>query len=95
MFEEDDAYLENLRRLEKIAREKGYIFNPDKERVNKVVGLMTKNFKEFGKYYCPCKQHHPLDPEKDPLCPCPDLDQEVARDGHCYCRLFYKKGGDQ
>ena len=26
---------------------------------------------EFGKYYCPCKQSHPPDPEKDVLCPCP------------------------
>ncbi len=91
MFEENSAYKENYQRLEKIAREKGYVFNSDKERVNKVISLMTNNYKEFGKYYCPCKQHHPLDPEKDTLCPCPELDEEVARDGNCYCRLFYKK----
>ena len=91
MFEEDSAYKENYQRLEKIAQEKGYVFNEDKERVNKVIGLMTNNYKEFGKYYCPCKQHHPLELDKDPLCPCPELDEEVARDGNCYCRLFYKK----
>ncbi|HIE05820.1 MAG TPA: ferredoxin:thioredoxin reductase [bacterium (Candidatus Stahlbacteria)] len=90
MFEKDDAYKENYKRLAKIAAEKGYIFNPDKERVNKVIGLMTNNFREFGKYYCPCKQSHPLDPNKDPICPCVELDEEVARDGQCYCRLFFK-----
>ncbi|MGQ9535538.1 MAG: ferredoxin-thioredoxin reductase catalytic domain-containing protein [bacterium] len=25
------------------------------------------------------------------LCPCPTLDEEVKKDGHCYCDLFYKK----
>lgn len=92
MFEEDDAYKENYKRLEKIAKEKGHTFNPDKERVNKVIGLMTNNFKEFGKYYCPCKQQHPLDPDVDPLCPCLQIDDEVIKDGHCFCRLFYKGG---
>ena len=89
MFEQDDAYNENLRRLENAADENGYILNPDNERANKIVGLMTRNYKEFGKYYCPCKQHHPLDQAADPLCPCEDLDKEIIERGHCTCRLFY------
>jgi ferredoxin-thioredoxin reductase catalytic subunit len=84
-------YNENLARIEKIAREKGYILNPDEERLKKVVGLMTMNSNEFGKYYCPCKQSHPLDPTKDVLCPCPPLADEVQGDGHCFCKLFYRK----
>ncbi len=89
MFEQDEAYNENFQRLEKIIDETGYVFNPDKERINKVVGLMTKNFKEFGDYYCPCKQHHPLDMGADPLCPCEELNNEINENGHCICRLFY------
>lgn len=92
MFEQDDAYNENYNRLEGIARENGYVFNPDKERLNKVIGLMTRNYKEFGKYYCPCKQHHPLDLKVDPLCPCEKLNKEIDDLGHCTCRVFYKKG---
>jgi len=84
-------YNENLERIKNIAEEKGFILNPDEERVKKVVGLMTMNFKEYNKYYCPCKQSHPLDPTKDVVCPCSTLEQEVNKDGHCYCRLFYKK----
>ena len=94
MFEEDDTYKENHKRLTRIATGNGYIFNPDKKRVNKVIGLMTRNIKEFGRYYCPCKQHHPLDTKVDPLCPCDTIDEEVAQDGHCFCKLFFK-GGNQ
>lgn len=86
-----DAYNKNIKRIGKLAESKGYILNPDEERVKKVVGLMTMNFNEFGKYYCPCKQSHPLDPNKDALCPCPQLPEEVIKDGNCYCRLFYNK----
>jgi ferredoxin-thioredoxin reductase catalytic subunit len=82
-------YEKNLKRVGNIAKKKGYVLNPDEERLKKVVGLMTMNYNEFKKYYCPCKQSHPLNPEKDELCPCPDMDDEVKKDGHCFCRLFY------
>lgn len=84
-------YNDNLARIQKIADSKNYILNPDKARVEKVIGLMTMNQQQFGKYYCPCKQSHPLDQVKDTTCPCLQLDQEVANDGNCYCRLFFKK----
>ncbi len=93
MLEQDGAYKENHERLKEVAMAKGLIFNPDKDRKNKVIGLMTRNFKEFGKYFCPCKQQHPLNPDVDPLCPCNEMDKEIAKDGHCYCKLFFK-GGD-
>jgi ferredoxin-thioredoxin reductase catalytic subunit len=84
-------YNENLVRIKKVAQDKDYVLNPDHERVRKVVGLMTINKSEFGKYYCPCKQSHPIYPEKDVLCPCPAITDEIMKDGHCYCRLFYRK----
>ena len=84
-------YNKNLERINKMAAEKGYVLNPDQERLQKVVGLMTMNKSEFGKYYCPCKQSHPLDPNKDVLCPCPPLADEVEKDGYCFCKLFYQK----
>lgn len=84
-------YEETLSKAQKITEKKGYIINPDQERVHKVVGLMTMNYSEFGKHYCPCKQSHPLNPEKDVLCPCSGLPEEIEKDGHCFCRLFYGK----
>jgi ferredoxin-thioredoxin reductase catalytic subunit len=89
-------YSENLKRVEKIAEVKGYRLNNNQERIQKVVGLMTMNFNEHGKYYCPCKQSEPLDRDKDVLCPCPALDDEVKKDGRCFCKLFFqKKGSDK
>ncbi|HEX7319282.1 MAG TPA: ferredoxin-thioredoxin reductase catalytic domain-containing protein [bacterium] len=83
-------YDENLKRIEGIANSKGYRLNQNNERVKKVVGLMTMNYQEHGKYFCPCKQSDPLDEVNDVLCPCPALDEEVKKDGHCYCKLFFR-----
>ncbi|MCK5786989.1 MAG: ferredoxin:thioredoxin reductase [Candidatus Sabulitectum sp.] len=83
-----DEYKSTFNRSEKIAEKAGFILNPDKERVEKVVGLMTMNLAAEGDYYCPCKQSHPLDRDKDVLCPCPDIKEEIDKDGMCFCRLF-------
>lgn len=83
------SYLENLERIRALAEANGYRLNPDEERLKKVVGLMTMNFNETGRYYCPCKQSHPLDP-KDILCPCSEMDEEIRAGGSCFCKLFFK-----
>ena len=85
--EEYQALLQDVKRL---AGQNGYIINPDLERVEKVVGLMTENLVTAGKRYCPCKQSHPLDPQTDVTCPCPPWKGEIRKDGHCFCRLFYE-----
>ena len=86
-----DEYNFNYKRIDELTHSGNYKLNPDNERVEKVIGLMTMNFNEFGKYYCPCKQSHPLDPNKDVLCPCPQLADEVEKDGNCFCKLFFRK----
>ncbi|MBN1866793.1 hypothetical protein JW916_05830 [Candidatus Sumerlaeota bacterium] len=82
-------YPEVLRRVSAIAEENGYRLNPDLDRVAKVVGLMTNNWVETGKYVCPCKQSHPVDPAVDVVCPCPPWTEEITQQGYCFCRLFY------
>jgi ferredoxin-thioredoxin reductase catalytic chain len=82
----------SIDRARKVGAELGYVLNPDIERTLKVSNLLARNFAEFGKYYCPCKQSHPLDPVNDVLCPCPTIHDEVVKDGHCFCRLFFKPG---
>ncbi|HEX7319269.1 MAG TPA: ferredoxin-thioredoxin reductase catalytic domain-containing protein [bacterium] len=91
MFEHDNDCQMNYQRLKKIAERKGFIINPNRDWDEQIIGLMTNNLKEHGKYYCPCKQHHPVDRECDVVCPCPTLDDEVEQDGYCHCRLFCKK----
>jgi ferredoxin-thioredoxin reductase catalytic chain len=83
----------NIERARMVGKGLGYVLNPDGARTLKVSNLLARNFAEFGKYYCPCKQSHPLDPAKDVLCPCPTLADEMAKDGHCFCRLFYTAAG--
>ena len=80
-----------LQKMQKIAAKFNYKLNPDKERVEKVIGLMTENFVAEKKYFCPCKQTHPLDPSVDVTCPCPQWKEEIKNDGHCFCKLFFKQ----
>lgn len=80
----------NHKRLAAIARDHGLVLNSDAARVQKVVGLMAGNFDAVGEWICPCKQqHNPPIKGRDKTCPCPEWLDEIARDGHCYCRLFY------
>jgi ferredoxin-thioredoxin reductase catalytic subunit len=75
--------------LEDIANRAGYVLNPDGERLEKVVGLMTENLVLAGKRFCPCKQSHPLAPGRDVVCPCPEWKSEIETEGHCFCKLFF------
>jgi len=88
-MELSDSDRANIERARKVGEGLGYVLNPDQARTLKVSNLLARNFAEFGKYYCPCKQSHPLDPNKDVLCPCQTLQDEMDKDGHCFCRLFY------
>ncbi len=85
-----EEYNNTLNRSLKMAGKTGYTLNPDKERVQKVIGLMTMNYTAAGDYFCPCKQSHPLDTKTDVVCPCPEIKQEIDADGMCFCKLFFR-----
>ena len=58
-------------------RIKGYILNPDKEYVNKILeGIYRKNG------HCPCR----VVSDETTLCPCDDFIQK----GICKCNLYVK-----
>ena len=90
-------YSINLERLQDYAESMGWALNVDSERIRKVVGLMTENLSRHGNYYCPCKLKDRVPVEgKDVVCPCPEVEMEIADTGHCFCRLFYDtKRGDR
>jgi len=81
----------NLEQARKVGEAHGYVLNPDTKRARKIANLLAEHEARYGKRFCPCKQSHPLDPENDEVCPCPDLDAEVAANGHCHCWLFFRK----
>ncbi len=86
-----DTYQTNLTRLQQCATQLGLKLNPDPARVEKVVGLMAKNFDAIGEWVCPCKQKtKPAVAGADICCPCPTLQAEIASAGHCHCKLFFK-----
>ena len=78
-----------LKYLRAIARRYGLALNPDEAVVNRLAGYMAENKRRYGKYFCPCKQGFPLDPASDPVCPCGEFRDEIARDGHCECHVFF------
>ncbi len=88
----ESRYRVLLKTLEELGAREGCRLNPDGERLEKVAGLMTENLVLTGRRFCPCKQSHPLNPEKDVTCPCPEWKNEVEEAGHCSCRLFFKRG---
>ncbi|HIE05373.1 MAG TPA: hypothetical protein EYP58_01085 [bacterium (Candidatus Stahlbacteria)] len=85
----EDAELQTRKRLEKIGKRRGLVFNKNHGWVDEVIALIASNYLRYGNYYCCCKQSHPLDPENDTVCPCPELDDEIKADGYCHCRLFF------
>ncbi len=86
-----DTYQTNLHRLQQFATQCGLKLNPDATRVEKVVGLMAKNFETVGEWLCPCKQKHkPAVKGGDITCPCPTPDAEIGGAGHYFCKLFFK-----
>ena len=87
----NDNYEKNLARIQKIADQKGLILNSDVARIEKVVWLMGKSHKQYGSYFCPCKQTNDI-PKlgEDVTCPCPELNDEIKENGQCGCRIFFR-----
>lgn len=87
-------YEQNLERLQSLAAQHNLVLNPDTARVEKVAGRMAQNFEAVGEWVCPCKQQHePVVKGLDKTCPCPEWLDEIARDGHCSCKLFFSPDG--
>jgi len=69
----------------------GLKLNSDEKILGAVIAGLAKNTETKGKAYCPCR---PLeaDKEKDDkkICPCYWHLEEIKKDGHCKCRLFFR-----
>jgi ferredoxin-thioredoxin reductase catalytic subunit len=75
----------------KIADKNGYDLNPDVTQLNRLFRHLAENRKNYGKSFCPCKQHFPVQPNIDPVCPCSTFHDEIEQQGHCECHLFYSQ----
>jgi ferredoxin-thioredoxin reductase catalytic subunit len=90
MTDDQEAEKEMFRWARKYAKEKGWILNPDKDKLRVVMRGLARNTKRFGERYCPCRIRSG-DTEKDRaiICPCIYHEDEVAKEGQCHCRLYF------
>jgi len=77
---------------EENAKKNGWVLNPDKKTLDTVIRGLARNEKKFGVRYCPCRLRS-RDEEKDKaiICPCIWHRDEIAKDGHCHCMLYFRK----
>ena len=69
-----------------------YCLNPDATTVEHVLAGLTRNLFQHGRWYCPCREVTG-DAERDRanICPCPQHQADIARDGVCECAIFANK----
>ncbi|EHQ36356.1 ferredoxin-thioredoxin reductase catalytic domain-containing protein [Methanoplanus limicola] len=77
---------------ERYAEKKGFILNPDRKELADVISGLSRNKINSKKQYCPCRLRTG-DKKKDReiICPCIYHEDEIERDGHCHCMVFFKK----
>ena len=81
-----------LKQSQTYAEEKGFALNPDEKMLGIVIQSLAKNLKEKGKAYCPCRALTGNEAEDSKnVCPCAFHLQEIEEEGHCRCRLFFRK----
>lgn len=81
-----------LKNSKTYAESKGFALNPDEGILSAVIKALAKNQEEKGKPYCPCRALTGSEEEDAKnVCPCAFHLEEIEKDGHCKCRLFFKK----
>lgn len=74
------------------ARENGWVLNPDKDVLDRVIKGLARNEEKFGQRYCPCRlRSGNAEKDKEIICPCIYHRDEIVKDGHCHCMLYYRK----
>jgi thioredoxin 1 len=94
MLKENDNK-EKIDELEKkyaeYAKANGFQLNPDKEVARRVINGLLENEKKHGQKYCPCRRvTGDTNEDSKKICPCSWHKDEIAKDGHCLCRLYTK-----
>ena len=88
----EEKEIQNLiKKNEEYAKSKGFKINPNEAIVSGVTrGLLVRK-ESFGELYCPCrKMTGDKKSDKRIICPCVYHEDEIAKDGHCFCNLFVK-----
>jgi len=71
------------------AKEKGYLFNRDEAFVKELMDGLFANLKRYGYSSCPCRMSAgQYEFDKDIICPCVYMEDDVKKYGLCYCGLY-------
>lgn len=74
------------------AEKNGFKLNPDREVRERLIKGLMENEKKHGAKYCPCRRITGNEQDdRAKICPCQWHRQEIEKDGHCLCGLFFKK----
>ena len=89
MEEEEEEILEWAKQY---AAKHHVMLNTDEKKLELVIRGLARNKRKFGEAYCPCRLRTG-DKEKDAdiICPCIYHEDEIANEGSCHCRLYFRK----
>ena len=83
---------EIIKRYEDYAQKNGFRLNPDRATVERLIRGLLANEKKYGARYCPCRRvTGNMEEDRLKICPCKWHKEEIERDGHCHCWLFFRK----
>ncbi len=81
--------LQLYERLDREAKEGGYILNPERDFVLALVESLAVNTKRYGYPTCPCRlAFGEKSKDLDIICPCDYRDADLEEYGACYCALY-------
>jgi ferredoxin-thioredoxin reductase catalytic subunit len=82
---------ELIKKYSEHAQANGFQLNPDTKIVERIINGLLSNEQKHGEKYCPCRRLSG-DKEEDAkkICPCIYHEDEIAKDGKCFCGLFTK-----
>lgn len=76
-------------RLDREAKEGGYILNPERDFVLSLVESLAINTSRYGYPACPCRlAFGEKSKDLDIICPCDYRDADLEEYGACYCALY-------
>lgn len=88
----EEEIKEIIKWYEDYAKKNGFRLNPDRATVERLVKGLLANEKKYGARYCPCRRvTGNIEEDRPKICPCRWHREEIKRDGHCHCWLFFRK----
>lgn len=84
-----------LQIFEKVAKQRGWRVNPDREIVIDFAKGLIENRKRFGIPICPCRlATGKKEVDKLIICPCVYAVDDIREFGRCYCGLYQRDDRD-